>query len=215
MTLNPWSKTIASAPATSLDTTLIRRYAPVLTDSPAPEGLDNRLLMESNGDLTIYYAPFEHHNPRARIVLVGITPDANLATPNALLSGKSDRFGYMAAARSLEPAQEHWHRVDEGGQRAFGQKHLSQRLGSATSPTPDRPLVCRRRGKSDDVDDLLHGAALFGWRACITTAPRPAIKTANDTRPPIHGTRASRAIASIASAAAPMRQLTRDASATR
>lgn len=35
---------------------------------------DGRLLMDSDGAVKIYYAPFEYINPEARIVLVGITP---------------------------------------------------------------------------------------------------------------------------------------------
>lgn len=93
MTLNTRSNTIATP--TSFDTTLIRQFAPALTDPRAPEGLDSRLLIDSHGDLAAYYAPFEYLNLRARIVLVGITPgpiqmvNAHRTVRHALLSGKS------------------------------------------------------------------------------------------------------------------------------
>jgi hypothetical protein len=51
--------------------------------------------MDASGDVKIYYAPFEHINPSARIVLVGITPgptqmvNANNEARRVLLSGKS------------------------------------------------------------------------------------------------------------------------------
>lgn len=41
---------------------------------PPPTVRDNRLLMDKDGDVSIYCAPFEYINPHARIVLVGITP---------------------------------------------------------------------------------------------------------------------------------------------
>lgn len=80
---------------TQLDTTLLRRFAGAVTDTRAPEGLDSRLLMDASGDLSVYYAPFEYLNPRARIVLVGITPgptqmaNANCAARQALQRGAS------------------------------------------------------------------------------------------------------------------------------
>jgi hypothetical protein len=53
--------------------------------------------MDASGDVKIYYAPFEHINPSARIVLVGITPDpTQMANTNnearrALQTGKTAR----------------------------------------------------------------------------------------------------------------------------
>ena len=52
--------------------------------------------MNEDGDVKIYYAPFEYLNPQARIVLVGITPgptqmaNANTEARRALLAGASD-----------------------------------------------------------------------------------------------------------------------------
>lgn len=93
MNINLRSSIIATT--TSFDTSFIRRFAPVLTDSRPSQVQDSRLLMDSEGDLAIYYAPFEYLNPQARVVLVGITPgptqmvNANHAARMALLSGKS------------------------------------------------------------------------------------------------------------------------------
>lgn len=53
---------------------LFRKYAPALTDPISPKVRDERLLIEQDGTLKVYYAPFEYVNPHARIVLVGITP---------------------------------------------------------------------------------------------------------------------------------------------
>lgn len=49
---------------------VIRALPALLPDSP----LDRRLLLEEDGPLTVYYAPFGHFNPNARVVLVGLTP---------------------------------------------------------------------------------------------------------------------------------------------
>lgn len=56
------------------NTQLLTRYQGVITGSQAPEPRDQRLLMASDGDLKVYYAPFEYVNASARIALVGITP---------------------------------------------------------------------------------------------------------------------------------------------
>lgn len=58
---------------------LFTRFAALLRDhSPAnlvsPKGIDDRLLLDREGTLSIFYAPFDWTNESARIVLVGITP---------------------------------------------------------------------------------------------------------------------------------------------
>jgi hypothetical protein len=55
-------------------TLLINRFAPVIAEPCATTGLDERLLLERQGNLAVYYAPFEYLNPSARVALVGITP---------------------------------------------------------------------------------------------------------------------------------------------
>lgn len=103
MTSNTRSNTIATTP---FDSTLIRKFAPALTDPRAPDGLDSRLLMDAHGDLAIYYAPFEYLNPHARVVLVGITPgpiqmaNAHRTVRQALMSGK----GFEDAVRKAKEA---------------------------------------------------------------------------------------------------------------
>lgn len=81
----------------------IEKFASVLCDQRPPRVRDPRLLMEASGDVSIYYAPFEHINRSARIVLVGITPgptqmvNANNEARRALLAGKSSAEAIQAA----------------------------------------------------------------------------------------------------------------------
>jgi hypothetical protein len=82
---------------------LIERFAAILCDPKAPGVRDPRLLIDSNGPLEIYYAPFEYINPSARVVLVGITPgptqmlNANNEARRVLLAGKSKLEAIQAA----------------------------------------------------------------------------------------------------------------------
>jgi len=84
-------------------TDLIEKYASILCGSTPPVVRDPRLLMDTSGDVKIYYAPFEYINPCARIVLVGITPgptqmvNANNEARRALQSGKSSTEAIQAA----------------------------------------------------------------------------------------------------------------------
>jgi len=55
-----------------------------LYEKPMPEAL----LMQKDGDFSMYYAPFEHVNRAAKIVLVGITPGPTQAR-NAILTVQS------------------------------------------------------------------------------------------------------------------------------
>lgn len=57
-----------------VDTTLLRRYAAALTSSKPIEEQDGRLRLQTSGDLSIFYVPFEYVNPDARMTIVGITP---------------------------------------------------------------------------------------------------------------------------------------------
>ncbi|WP_202594173.1 hypothetical protein, partial [Frateuria defendens] len=82
---------------------MIEKYAPILCGSTPPVVRDPRLLMDSSGDVQIYYAPFEYINPSARIVLVGITPgptqmvNANNEARRALQAGKPSTEAIQAA----------------------------------------------------------------------------------------------------------------------
>jgi hypothetical protein len=104
MTLTSWNTNIATT--TQLDTSLIRRFAPALMDSAPPQGLDRRFLMDSCGDLSVYYAPFEYINPKARVVLVGITPgptqmaNAHMAARQVIMSGGSHEDAVRLAKAS-------------------------------------------------------------------------------------------------------------------
>lgn len=58
---------------------LFSRFAPWIKELPPgpltpPQRLNHRFLLASEGDVSIYYAPFEHMRRTARVVLVGITP---------------------------------------------------------------------------------------------------------------------------------------------
>jgi len=87
----------------NMNASLFQKYLPVLRASQAPTVRDPRLLMEQDGPLQVYYAPFEYINPTARIVLVGITPgptqmvNANVEARRILLSGGSEAEAIKAA----------------------------------------------------------------------------------------------------------------------
>lgn len=79
-----------------MKTELFDKFAPVLKAANGPVVRDPRLAMEPEGDIQVYYAPFEYINPNARIVLVGITPgptqmgNANNVARKALLAGENN-----------------------------------------------------------------------------------------------------------------------------
>lgn len=70
-----------------MDTILLSRFSPTIKDlsDEALRGstLPSELLLERDGPLSIFYAPFEYVNHAARIVIVGITPGSTQAI-NAL-----------------------------------------------------------------------------------------------------------------------------------
>ena len=58
---------------------LFESYASAIADLPggaltAADLMTDAFLLRRDGDLSIYYVPFERLNPRARVVLIGITP---------------------------------------------------------------------------------------------------------------------------------------------
>ena len=63
---------------------LIRNAPHFSTTAPLPDSL----LLKKEGKISIYYAPFEYVNEKARIVLVGITPGLQQAA-NALNAAKT------------------------------------------------------------------------------------------------------------------------------
>ncbi len=92
---------------------LFKKFSPVFVSERAPEIRDGRLLMDTDGHLKIYYAPFEHINRQAKIALVGITPgptqmvNANNAARAELAAGKpiasAIRAAKITASFSGEP----------------------------------------------------------------------------------------------------------------
>lgn len=64
-------------------TSLFERYRSAITATPTPEPTDPALLIERSGNLACHYAPFDHINPNARVVLLGMTPGTQQAS-NAL-----------------------------------------------------------------------------------------------------------------------------------
>ena len=87
-----------------MNTELFKKFAPVLVSASAPVVRDPRLLMSAQDDIAIYYSPFEHINPKAKIVLVGITPgptqmvNANSIARRELQAGAS----YLEAIRKAK-----------------------------------------------------------------------------------------------------------------
>jgi hypothetical protein len=71
------------------------KYSAVLRSTTPPVVRDTRLLMDTDGNVKVYYAPFEYINPKAKIILVGITPgptqmvNANNVARQALIAGAS------------------------------------------------------------------------------------------------------------------------------
>jgi hypothetical protein len=71
-----------------MDLSLFARFKRTISSAPIA-GLDERLLLDRDGDLAIYYAPFEHSHESARVVIVGITP------------GKTQMLAALSEARRL------------------------------------------------------------------------------------------------------------------
>ncbi len=77
--------------------TAVRGYA---GDPSAPN-----LLMASEGSVSVYYSPFEWVNPRAKVVLVGITP-GRVQAANALAEAKRCLLAGLAPAEVLAKAKQ-------------------------------------------------------------------------------------------------------------
>lgn len=87
-----------------MDLDRFAQFASLIRDLPAvlPDGpLDQRLLLEEDGPLTVYYAPFGHLNPNARVVLIGLTPGRAQAVTalNAARAALHDGAPLAEAAR--------------------------------------------------------------------------------------------------------------------
>lgn len=88
-----------------MDYPLFKRYRSTILNLPTTSSFNDRLLMDRDGRLSIYYAPFEYVNPEARVVVVGITPGRTqmvnaLAEAQRLLQqGQEDAVAVRAAKR--------------------------------------------------------------------------------------------------------------------
>ncbi len=86
-----------------MDESLFDKYASIFCSPNPPVVRDERLLIDEQAAIKIYYAPFEYINRAARIVLVGITPgptqmvNANNEARRSLMSGKSSQDTMRAA----------------------------------------------------------------------------------------------------------------------
>lgn len=62
-----------------MDTNLFERFSPAIRSLTTAElagaaSLNAKLTLAHDGVIEVCYAPFEHINPQARVVIVGITP---------------------------------------------------------------------------------------------------------------------------------------------
>lgn len=88
---------------------LFNRYAPAIlnaseADLRADVTLGGALLIEQDGPIAINYAPFEHIQNGAKLVIVGITPGAQQAT-NALLELRRSLKAGATGAEALAAAK--------------------------------------------------------------------------------------------------------------
>lgn len=80
------------------------RYRHALTDSKNVH--DPRLLIAREGALAVFYAPFDHINPMAKLVVLGITPGEQQANAAILEAGLALRLG-ASDADALARAKAH------------------------------------------------------------------------------------------------------------
>ena len=86
-------------------TTLFSKYTSIIRALDKP-GIDDRLLLGRSGSLSAYYAPFDAATPKAKIVLVGITPgktqmiNALGEAARMLRNGESDHDALFAGKRT-------------------------------------------------------------------------------------------------------------------
>ena len=136
---------------------LFEKFAPILKSPLPPVVRDQRLIMASEGDVKVYYAPFEYLNPEARVVLVGITPgptqmiNANVAAREALLGGMTSleavREAKHTGAFSGEPLRTNlisqlnhwgvheWLKLKDSAELFSSARHLVQTTSLLRYPT--------------------------------------------------------------------------------
>jgi len=93
-----------------MDTNLFEQFAPVirsLSDSELDPGscsLTDKMRLAKDGDIEICYVPFEYVNPKARIVIVGITPGRTQMI-NALREARNQLIRGADAITALKAAK--------------------------------------------------------------------------------------------------------------
>jgi hypothetical protein len=70
----------------------------------ADPSLGGALRIAESGSITIDYAPFEHIEPNARLVIVGITPGAQ-QSKNALAEARRALLAGKSAAEAIKTAK--------------------------------------------------------------------------------------------------------------
>jgi hypothetical protein len=88
---------------------LMRQYSEIITRTPEHElrsdpTIGGRLVMATDGPVSISYAPFDYITPKARIVIVGITPGAQQAG-NALAEARRQLLAGAPDATALRAAK--------------------------------------------------------------------------------------------------------------
>ena len=84
----------------------LKRFRRAILSNPAITPHDGALLVERSGRLSCHYAPFEHINAGAKVVVAGITPGAQqarnalAALREALASGQPDAAALAIAKRT-------------------------------------------------------------------------------------------------------------------
>ena len=85
-------------------TGLFEHYRTALLGTSPPSPSSEALLISSSGRLATYYAPFDHVNPRARLVLLGITPGRHQAAVGIAELRRALGLGFPAP-KALEAAK--------------------------------------------------------------------------------------------------------------
>lgn len=92
-----------------MGTDLLHQYSDAIIGASEHElrsdpTLNGRLVFSSEGELSISYAPFDYITPRAKVVIVGITPGAQQAA-NALAETRRQLLAGITAEAALKAAK--------------------------------------------------------------------------------------------------------------
>ena len=86
-----------------MDQNLFARFAPTIRDLEFSD-LDDRLLLDRDGPVSVYYAPFDYINRDAKIVIAGITPGKTQML-NALREARKQLLNGASHEAALESAK--------------------------------------------------------------------------------------------------------------